>query len=118
VNGNPVFLTVRSDRTFSAWRVVNDVPNNCGYSLGGEWFVDTTFSFGDDGTFDARPSWDGSIIAEGAELTHRDGRIVGWFDTATSVRGTIAMHYTIAEQGLRPFTCSAQYLTWSATLRP
>ena len=116
--GNPVFLTVRSDRTFTGWRVVNDLPNHCLYSPGGDWFVDTTLSIRDDGTFDAQPSWDGSIIAyEGGRLTHWEGRIAGRFDTATSVSGTIVMNYTLWDQGLGPLPCATRYMTWSATLR-
>jgi hypothetical protein len=117
--GNPVFLTVRSDRTFTGWLVVDDLPNNCfGYSPGGEVFAATTFGIGDDGTFDAQPSWDGSIIAyEGGELTHWEGRIAGRFDTATSVSGTIVMNYTLEDQDVGRLPCSSQYMTWSATLR-
>jgi hypothetical protein len=124
VNGNPVFLTVRSDRTFTGWLVVNDVPNNClwwlgpsAYYPGGEWFVDTTISIRDDGTFDAQPRWEGSIPSpyEGVELTHWEGRIAGRFDTAT-VSGTIIMNYTFENQ-IGPLPCATQYMTWSATLR-
>ena len=117
--GNRVFLTVRSDRTFTGWLVVDDLPNNCGWSPSREWVVDTTFSIRDDGTFDAQPSWDGSIIAyEGAELTHWEGRIAGRFDTTTSVSGTIVMNYTLEDQSVGPLPCSTRYMTWSATLRP
>jgi hypothetical protein len=98
--------------------VLGDVPNNCGYYPGGEWLVDATVGIRDDGTIDAQPSWDGSIAAyEGGQLTHWDGRIAGRFDTAT-VSGTIVMTYTLEDQGVGSLPCSAQYLTWSATLRP
>jgi hypothetical protein len=118
--GNPVFLTVRSDRTFTGWLVADDLPTNCaGYFPGGEWFADTTFSIRDDRTFDAQPSWDGSIIAyTGGKLTHWDGRIAGRFDTATSVRGTIVMNYRIEDSTLpASLPCSSRYMAWSATLR-
>jgi hypothetical protein len=118
-NGNPVFLTVGSDRTVTGWLLVDDLPNNCfGYSPGGEWFIDAAFSIRDDGTFDGHPSWDGSIIAyEGGELTHREGRLAGRFDTPTSVSGTIVMNYTLEDQTVGRLPCSTRYMTWSATLR-
>jgi hypothetical protein len=120
--GNPVFLTVHSDRTFTGWVLVGDLPNDCGYVPGGDWFAGTTFAIRDDGTFDAQPGWNGwngSIVPyEGAELTHWEGRIAGRFDTATSVRGTVVMNYRI-EDFLIPasLACSTRYMTWSATLR-
>ena len=92
-------------------------PQHLQISPGGEWFVDTTVSIRDDGTFDAQPRWDGSIIAyERGELTHRDARIAGRFDTATSVRGTIVMKYNVDDQDVR-LTCASQYMKWTATLR-
>ena len=116
--GNPVFLTVRSDRTFTGWLVVDDLPTNCsGYFPGGAWFVDTMFSIRDDGTFDAQRSWDGSIPAyEGGELTHWEGRIAGRFHTPASASGTIVMNYTIEDRELGELPCSTRYMTWSATL--
>jgi hypothetical protein len=118
--GKPVFLTVRSDRTLTEWRVVGDLPTNCfGYFPGGEWFVDTTFSLRDDGTFSAHPSWDGSSMAyQGGELTHWEGRIAGRFETPTTASGTIVMNYTLVDQEIGPLPCTTQYMTWSATLRP
>jgi hypothetical protein len=117
-NGNPVFLTVHPDRTITGWRLANDLPNHCGYSPGGEWFVGTRFGMRDDGTFDAQPRWDGSITAyEGGKLTNREARIAGRFGTATSVSGTIVMNYTLEDQGVGQLHCSSQYMTWSATLR-
>jgi hypothetical protein len=119
-DGNPVFLTVRSNRTFSGWRVVDDLPGNCsGYAPGGEWLADTTFGIRDDGTFGLQPSWDGSIPAyEGGVLTHWEGRVAGRFDTATSVSGTIVMNYTVEDQSLGRLRlpCSSRYMKWSATL--
>jgi hypothetical protein len=116
--GNPVFLTVHADRTFTGWLLIGDLPRNCVFP-GGEWFAGTTVSIRDDGTFDAQPSWSGSIVPyEGAELTHWEGRIAGRFDTATSVRGTVVMNYRI-EDFLIPASlpCSTRYMSWSATLR-
>jgi hypothetical protein len=117
--GNPVSLTVRSDRTVTGVLVIDDLPNICGWSPGGEWFTDTTVRIRDDGTFDAQPGWDGSIIPyEGGELTHREGRIAGRFDTATSVKGTILINYLIEDWNIPALLpCSTQYMGWSATLR-
>ena len=118
-DGNPIFLTVRSDRTFTGWLVLGDLANNCGgHFPGGEWLVDKPFSVKDDGTFGAQSSWDGSIIAyEGGEITHWEGRIAGRFDTATTVTGTIVMNYMIEDQSIGLLPCSSRYMTWSATLR-
>jgi|RhiMethySRZTD1v2_1073278.scaffolds.fasta_scaffold42160_5 hemolysin type calcium-binding protein len=119
-NGDPVSLTVRSDRTFSGWRVVADLRDEltCNYSPWGDWFLDASFGIGEDGGFDARRSWDGSIPYAYGALTHWDGRILGRFDTATSVSGSIRMSYTLEDEGVGRLLCATQYLRWSATLRP
>jgi hypothetical protein len=115
--GNPVFLTVRPDRTFTGWMVLDDLPNNCGYVPGGDWFADTTFSIRNDGTFDAQPSWSGSIIPyEGGELNQWEGRIAGRSDTATSLSGSVFMNYRIEDSVVGALRCSTRYVRWSATL--
>jgi hypothetical protein len=123
-NGSPVFLTVRADRTFTGWQVIDDLPHNCGYadfySPGGGLFVDTSFGIRDEGTFDGQRIWDGSIPYEGGELVHWYGRIAGRFDTATSLSGTVVWTYTLQvpfEGGLLPIHCGSYYVRWSATLR-
>jgi hypothetical protein len=117
-NGNYVFLTVQSNRTFTGLRV-NDLPAQCngGLSLtGGEDFGDNLFPIRDDGTFEAAGNWDGSSVQGDVEWTHWDGRVAGRFDTATSISGTIVMNYGLKYQGTA-YQCSSGEISWSATLR-
>jgi hypothetical protein len=123
-SGNPVFLTIGSDRTFTGWLVVDDLPTDCGFYPGGDWFVDTTFSVGNDGTFDARRGWGQpsagpSVVYERGQVVHWVGRIAGRFDTATSVSGTVVMNYELEQPWVHPahLFCSSGPTTWSATLR-
>jgi hypothetical protein len=117
-NGNFVFLTVSSNRTFTGLRV-NDLPANCddgGYLSGGEDFGDSIFRVKDDGTFEAEGNWDGSIVNGDVEFTHWDGRVAGRFDTATTVSGTIVMNYGLKYQGAT-LRCSSGQIAWTATLQ-
>jgi hypothetical protein len=117
-NGNFVFLTVLSNRTFTGMRI-NDLPAQCNGSVsltGGEDFGDSTFPINADGTFEAQGSWDGSDVQGDIEWTHFDGRIAGRFETATSASGTIVMNYGLKYQGTA-YQCSSGEIRWSATLR-
>ena len=117
-NGNPVFLTVRSDRTFTGWLVVDDLPNNCLYPPA-ESGSSTPCSASGTTEPSTLPSWDGSIIAyEGGELTHWEGiGSPGGSTRRRPSRGTIVMNYTLEDQGVGRLPCSSRYMTWSATLR-
>jgi RTX calcium-binding nonapeptide repeat (4 copies) len=118
-NGNFVFLTVLPNRTFTGLRV-NDLPAECNGGLrltGGEDFGDSTFTIGDDGSFEAAGNWDGSSVQGDVEWTHWDGRIAGRFETATSVSGTIVMNYGLKYQGTA-YQCSSGEIRWTAALRP
>ena len=82
-------------------RVLNDLPNNCGYSVGSDWFADTTFRIGNDGTFDARGAWGEphrSFPYERGLVAQWDGWIAGRFDTATSVSGTVVMRWDLEQR--------------------
>lgn len=117
-NGNFVFLIVSSDRSFTGFRI-NDLPAECdggGTLAGGEDFGDSRFPIGDDGTFEAEGTWDGSIVQGDVEFTHWDGRIAGRFESATSLTGTIVMNYGLKYQG-SALRCSSGEIRWSATLR-
>ena len=118
-NGNFVFFTVSSNRTFTGLRV-NDLPAPCNGGLtltGGEDFGDNVFSIRDDGSFAAAGNWDGSSVRGDVEWTHWDGRITGRFDSSTTVSGTIVMNYGLKYQG-SAYQCSSGEITWTATQRP
>ena len=115
-NGNFVYFTVGSDRSITSFRV-NDLPDPCqpgGTLTGGEDFGKSTFYVGNDGTFAAQGTWDGSQVNGDFELTHWDGKISGRFDTATNVSGSILMDYQFNYQGTH-YTCSSGTISWSAT---
>ena len=118
-NGNFVFLTVTTNRTFTGMRI-NDLPEGCngGLSLtGGDDFGDSTIPIRDDGTFAASGSWDGSDVQGDAEWTHWDVRIAGRFDSATSMSGTIVENSALKYKG-NAYQCSSGEVRWTATLRP
>jgi len=117
-NGNFVFFTITPARTLTAYRV-NDLPEPCNgglYLTGGENFGSSTFTIGDDGTFDADGVWNGSEVQGDAEWTHWDGRIAGKFDTPTSMTGTIIMNNELNYKGTH-YACSSGEIKWSATLQ-
>ena len=92
-NENLIFLTVRSDRTFTGWLVDDDLPNNCGEQLpGGDLFVEATISIVDDGTFDAQRSGGERRASQRSSTSrarfNRQGRIAGRFGSATPSAGT------------------------------
>ena len=117
-NGNFVFFSVTSNRTFTGMRI-NDLPEQCngGLSLtGGDDFGDSTIQIQDDGTFTASGKWDGSDVQGDVEWTHWDVTIAGRFDSATSVSGTIVENYALKYQGTA-YQCSSGTVNWTATLK-
>ena len=91
-NGSFVFFTVTATRTITDFRA-NDLSEICDPGgirlIGGSDFGTSAFAINADGRFSAEGTWSGSDTQGDAEWTNWYAKVIGSFDNATSVGGTI-----------------------------
>jgi Calx-beta domain len=116
-NRNYVFFTVTGDRAITDFRA-NDLSETCdpgGLRLtGGSDFGTSLFPIDDGGGFSAEGTWSGSEQQGDTEWTYWYAKVIGSFDNAASVSGTINEKYELNYKG-QHFKCTSGEIRWSAT---